>query len=46
LGVEKRVGSIAPGLDADLVALSGDPFDLTAAVRWTMLGGELRPEDQ
>jgi imidazolonepropionase-like amidohydrolase len=46
LGVEKRVGAIAPGRDADLVALSGDPFDLTATVRWTMVGGELRPEDQ
>jgi imidazolonepropionase-like amidohydrolase len=45
LGVEKRVGAIAPGLDADLVALTGDPFDLTAIVRWTMIGGELRAED-
>ncbi len=46
LGVESRVGTIAAGLDADLVALSGDPFDLTSAVRWTMCDGVLYPEDR
>jgi imidazolonepropionase-like amidohydrolase len=44
LGVESRVGAIAAGFDADLVALSGDPFDLTTAVRWTMCNGVLYPE--
>lgn len=46
LGIEKRVGSIAVGKDADLVALSGDPLEFTTAVRWTMCDGVLRPEDQ
>jgi len=46
LGVADRVGTIAAGKDADLVALTGDPFDLTTAVRWTMADGTLRPEDQ
>jgi imidazolonepropionase-like amidohydrolase len=45
LGVESRVGTIAIGRDADLVALSGDPFDLTTAVRWTMCNGVLYSED-
>jgi imidazolonepropionase-like amidohydrolase len=45
LGIESRVGTIAAGLDADLVALSGDPFDLTSAVRWTMCNGVLYSED-
>jgi len=45
LGVEKRVGTIAAGLDADFVALSGDPFDLTTAVRWTMCNGVMYTED-
>jgi imidazolonepropionase-like amidohydrolase len=39
LGVEGRVGTIASGRDADLVALTGDPLELTSAVRWTMCDG-------
>lgn len=46
LGVENRVGTIAVGKDADLVAFSGDPFDFTTAVRWTMIDGVIRSEDQ
>jgi imidazolonepropionase-like amidohydrolase len=45
LGVESRVGTIAVGRDADFVALSGDPFDLTTAVRWTMCNGVSYTED-
>jgi imidazolonepropionase-like amidohydrolase len=44
LGVDGRVGTIAAGKDADLVALSGDPLDLTSAVRWTMCDGVLYTE--
>ena len=29
-GVERRVGSLAPGLDADFVLWSGDPLDLSS----------------
>jgi imidazolonepropionase-like amidohydrolase len=39
LGIEDRLGTIAVGRDADLVALSGDPFDLTSVIRWTMIDG-------
>jgi imidazolonepropionase-like amidohydrolase len=46
LGVDGRVGAIAPGRDADLVALSGDPFDLTTSVRWTMTDGVIRSEER
>jgi imidazolonepropionase-like amidohydrolase len=45
LGLESRVGTIAVGRDADLVALSGDPFDLTSAVRWTMIDGTIYAEE-
>ncbi len=46
LGISDRVGSIAVGRDADLVALTGEPFELTSAIRWTMTGGVTRPEEQ
>jgi len=39
LGVDDRVGSIEPGQDADLVAFSGDPLDITARVLWVMSEG-------
>jgi imidazolonepropionase-like amidohydrolase len=46
LGVDQRLGTIARGKDADLVALSGDPFDLTSTVRWTMIDGVIRSEER
>jgi len=39
LGVEDRVGSIAPGRDADLVVLSGEPGDAWASVLETYSSG-------
>ena len=43
LGMEKELGSVAPGYFADLVAVEGDPLaDIQAAirgVRWVMKGG-------
>ncbi len=39
--LERRVGAIAPGLDADLVVLSGDPFALTTRVRLVIVGGRV-----
>jgi imidazolonepropionase-like amidohydrolase len=42
MGLDKTIGSIAPGLEADLVAVDGDPLkDITALsrVRFVMKGG-------
>ncbi len=41
LGVEDRVGSIAPGKDANLVIWSGDPLDTANHVDQVFLEGEL-----
>ena len=41
LGIEKRVGKIAEGFDADLVALSGDPMEFTTSIRWVMVDGQV-----
>ena len=44
LGIEDRVGTIAAGRDADLVALSGDPLSLTTKIRWVMVDGVIQYE--
>ncbi len=41
LRMDDRIGSITVGKDADLVALSGDPLQPTAAIRWTMVSGKI-----
>ncbi|HXY23683.1 MAG TPA: amidohydrolase family protein [Candidatus Acidoferrum sp.] len=44
LGLQNRIGSIAPGLDADIIALDGDPLkDITATKRvvFVMKGGKV-----
>ncbi|MBL8899332.1 MAG: amidohydrolase family protein [Planctomycetes bacterium] len=41
LGLERKIGSIAEGCDADLVAYDGDPFSSAARVRWVMVDGEI-----
>ena len=54
LGLDDRVGSLAPGLDGDLVVWSGEPLDVMSralhtvvggrpAYRWTGDGGEVLP---
>jgi imidazolonepropionase-like amidohydrolase len=40
-GLDERVGSIAPGLDADVVFLSGEPFALTTRVLGVMVEGRM-----
>lgn len=41
LGLENRVGTVAAGRDADLVALDGDPLELTASIQWVLVDGKL-----
>ena len=41
LGVEKRVGSIETGKDADLVLFDGDPFEYTTHVTGVLIDGEV-----
>jgi len=44
LGLDDKIGSIAPGMDADIIAMDGDPLhDVTAARRvvFVMKGGKV-----
>jgi imidazolonepropionase-like amidohydrolase len=44
IGLKGRIGSLAPGLDADLIAIDGDPLrDITALLRvaFVMKGGKV-----
>jgi imidazolonepropionase-like amidohydrolase len=41
LGLEKRVGSLEAGKDADLVIFSGDPFDARSLVEKTIIDGKV-----
>ncbi len=41
LGVEKRVGSIKEGKDADIVIWTKHPFDLESVVKYTIIDGKV-----
>ncbi|MDP6554798.1 MAG: amidohydrolase family protein [Pirellulaceae bacterium] len=45
LGIEDRVGSLAVGRDANLVVLSGDPFEFTTDVQAVIVDGTLIDEE-
>jgi imidazolonepropionase-like amidohydrolase len=45
LGIADRVGTLAAGKDADLVALSGEPLNFTTTVRFTVVGGVIFGKD-
>jgi len=40
IGVADRVGSLEKGKDADVVVLSGHPFDFRSVVEWVLVDGE------
>ncbi|MCX6568316.1 MAG: amidohydrolase family protein [Candidatus Aminicenantes bacterium] len=39
--MEKRIGSIEAGKDADLVVFSGDPFDIQSRTLKVMIDGKV-----
>jgi len=41
LGLDRRIGCLEPGRDADLVVLSGDPLELTSRVEKVFLNGTI-----
>jgi imidazolonepropionase-like amidohydrolase len=44
IGMADRIGAIAPGMEADLVAVDGNPLEDITAVRrviWVMRGGKV-----
>ena len=44
LGLKDKIGSIAPGMDADIIAIEGDPLRDVAAARrvlFVMKGGRV-----
>lgn len=44
LGIDERVGSLAPGKDADLVLFDGDPFEYTTHVCGVVIDGAVVSE--
>ena len=45
LGIEKRVGSLEAGKDADLALFDGDPFEYTTHVRAVIINGRVVSEE-
>jgi imidazolonepropionase-like amidohydrolase len=45
VGVDKRVGSLAPGKDGDLALFDGDPFEYTTRVTGVVIEGEVVSAD-
>jgi imidazolonepropionase-like amidohydrolase len=41
LGIDKRVGSIEPGKDGDVVLFDGDPFEYTSHVTTVLIDGQV-----
>ncbi|GGB99565.1 amidohydrolase [Cellulomonas carbonis] len=39
MGIDDRVGALAPGLDGDVVVWSGDPLDVTSRAELVLVGG-------
>lgn len=41
LGLSDRIGSVAPGLDADLAVFEGDPLSVYETPKWVIIGGKI-----
>jgi len=41
LGMDKRIGSLEPGKDADILILTGEPLDYRSFVDKTFINGKL-----
>ena len=46
IGMEKRIGSLEKGKDADLVIFDGDPFDIHSRVLKVFINGKLAYQDE
>jgi imidazolonepropionase-like amidohydrolase len=40
LGLDDRIGTLEAGHDADLIALDGDPLELTTSIQWVLVDGK------
>ena len=45
LGLESRIGTLQAGRDADLIALDGEPLELTTSVQWVLVDGSIYEKD-
>ena len=45
LGLESRIGTLQAGRDADLIALDGEPLELTTSVQWVLVDGTIYEKD-
>ena len=41
MGLSDRIGSIAPGKDADLAVFKGDPLSVYETPLWVIAGGKI-----
>lgn len=41
LGLDGRLGTLEPGRDADLLALDGEPLELSSSIQWAVVDGTI-----
>jgi imidazolonepropionase-like amidohydrolase len=46
LGLDGRIGTLEAGRDADLIALDGDPLELTTSMQWVLVDGKIYEKDK
>jgi imidazolonepropionase-like amidohydrolase len=45
LALDSRIGTLEVGRDADLLALDGEPLELTTSIRWVLVDGQIYAKD-